>query len=129
MSVAAFSGLVVSMGKSSTFQFAGPVTIVTTTGSQRLTGAAVASLATTASGNFFIGYGLCYQSNAGGAVTNFVGGNWVDSNIALNNLRSYSAAASTIPGPGTWKVGFCIMNPSFNVDNNDYVNGWVMVTN
>jgi hypothetical protein len=49
---------------------------------------------------------------------------------------TYSAAGSVVvPTAGAWTVGLCIANQTNGVANpspisaNDYVNGWVQVTN
>jgi hypothetical protein len=119
-------------GGSAVYVFAGPTAIVTTTASQRLTGAAEAALSSStasASTGQAVRFGLCYQPNTGGTVVNFAG-----SNYSLGTVfpvqRTFAAAASVVPGAGTWTVGFCVRNSlSASLDNNDYVNGWVQVTN
>jgi hypothetical protein len=71
---------------------------------------------------------LCYQMS-GGAITNFTGFSYSD--VYVTSDRSlYTVTASKAPGAGTWTVGACVHN--FNaaaLSNNDYVNGWMMVTN
>ena len=44
---------------------------------------------------------------------------------------SWTAAASVVPGAGAWNVGFCVRNlgGAIAISNNDYVNGWVQITN
>jgi hypothetical protein len=73
-------------------------------------------------------YDLCFQPNAGGALTNFTGGNY-SIGQATTVRHTFTAAASVRPGVGTWKVGYCTFTQGAALDNNDYVNGWVMVTN
>jgi hypothetical protein len=131
VATAAFSGFVSAIaGNSAAYVFAGPTAQVTTTMGQRLTGAAEAPIAlATASPQQNARYGLCYQPSGGGALTNFVGFNF--SIGQFTTLRtSWAAAASTVPGAGTWNVGFCVLNEGANqISNNDYMNGWVQVTN
>ncbi len=126
-----FSGPVASIaGSSFVYVFAGGTVTVTTTASQRLTGAAVVSLGSTASGTGqLIDYGLCYQPSTGGAIANFMGANYA-SGVVYPDSRTFAAAASVLPGAGTWKVGFCVRNGygSNAIDNNHWVNGWVQVT-
>jgi hypothetical protein len=126
-----FNGLVSTMvGNTLGYVFAGPTATVTTTASQRLTGAAEASLGSSASGSGqWFNYGLCYQPSAGGTITNFAGANF-STGLAYTPPRTFAATASVVPGAGTWKVGFCVENyHANNMDANGNTNGWVQVTN
>ena len=110
--------------------FVGNTATVTTTASQRLTGAAeVPTLsAASTSGQSFV-YGLCYQPSSGGMLFNFAGSNYSTGRM-YPEPRTFAAAASVVPGAGTWKVGFCVNNNSgANQIDTGYVNGWVQVTN
>jgi hypothetical protein len=115
------------------YVFAGPTTTITTLENQRVTGAASAPLAHTLIMNppRQFRYGLCFQPADGGALTNFAGDNY--SVGELNNFRtSWTASATRVPGAGTWNVGFCVAsatNVPVMYNDNDFVNGWVMVTN
>ena len=109
------------------YQFAGPTATVTTAAGQRMTGAATSVLGKTSTGTDIFRYGLCYQLLSGGSIINFVGSNYTQTQMDNVLRQDFSAAASTVPGAGTWKVGFCTFNV-FDIDNNDYVNGWVMVS-
>jgi len=75
-------------------------------------------------------YDLCYQNNAGGALVNFTGGNFSIGQFTTNRF-AWTAAGSVVPGAGTWKVGFCVLNNggAIAISNNDFVNGWVQITN
>ena len=42
--------------------------------------------------------------------------------------ETYAAAASKVLPPGTFNVGMCVRNNGSSTINNNYVNGWVMVT-
>ena len=127
-----FSGYVGSniAGSSSAWVFAGPSTQVTLSTGQRITGSAVGVLALS-SGTAAqpVNVGLCYQPSSGGAISNFVGLN--DTRTIVGDRRdTISAAASVAPAAGTYNVGFCVHNVGpAALTNNDYVNGWVMVTN
>ena len=118
-------------GSSSAYVFAGGTADVTTTASQRLTGAASLLLgsALSAGGQLF-DYGLCYQPSGGGTITNFMGANYA-SGIVYPDSRTFAAAASVVPGAGTWTVGFCVRNSygANAIGTNHWVNGWVQVTN
>lgn len=132
LSVNTFAGFsnIPDTGGITTYAFNGATATVTTTSSQRLTGAATASLGKSAAGSGQIGYGLCYQPNAGGPLVNFVGGAYIIGQVDGSNVRrDYSAAATVVPGAGTWKVGFCVGTNGFNLDANDFTNGWVIVSN
>jgi hypothetical protein len=127
--IASFAGLVPSIqGNSSKYVFAGPSASVSTDANDRLTGAATAPLGlSTGSQNADIG--LCYQSTlAGSPLVNFVGGNF--SVHSFNTTRrTYTASATTVPGAGNYNVGMCVRNngPS-PINNNNLLNGWVMVS-
>jgi hypothetical protein len=82
-----------------------------------------------ATGNQFFRYGVCYQPAGGGAMTNFAGDNFSIGQVTTTR-HEWTAAATVVPGAGTWNVGFCVRNDGpTSIVNNDYVNGWVMVTN
>ena len=113
------------------YVFVDATATVTTTASQRLTGAAEVPLesAASTSGQAF-DYGLCYQASGGGAVINFAGTLTYSTSAVFPDRRTFAAAASVVPGAGTWKVGFCVRNGNANaITYADYVNGWVQVTN
>lgn len=133
VAIAGFGGGIgsITTPASNAYLFAGPQAVVTTTGTQRLTGAAEAPLALGSGGPTTFRYGLCYMNNAGGTVLNFVSFNYSIGELTTDRI-SWAAAASTVPGPGTWRVGFCLASQTgaaLTINDNDYVNGWVMVTN
>ena len=108
------------------FLFMGPTVLVATLSGQHLTGAAMVPLGATATVQ--IQLDLCYQPSGGGAIINFAGGNY--SYIQVGTVRvGHSVAGTTVPGPGTWNVGACVRGGSASINNNDYVNGWIQVTN
>jgi hypothetical protein len=118
-------------GHASEFVFAGPTVIITTTGTQRITGVVQAPLGALVAGDASFEYDLCYRMlGTTSAPVNFSGTN--DSAAGFNSTAgrfSFTAAASTVLGTGRWEVGFCIFNTSLiNLDSNDNVNGWFMVT-
>ncbi len=135
VTTATFAGAVPSIAGAVALVFAGPTATVTTTAGQRLTATAVAPL----------GFGagalpstalvdVCYRPQAGGNLINFAAGNYAEHRFVAER-RGYSAAGSVVPGAGTWLVGLCLANatgaganPSA-ISDNDYVNGWVQVTN
>ncbi|MDX6690130.1 MAG: hypothetical protein QOG15_1587 [Solirubrobacteraceae bacterium] len=109
------------------WQFLGNQVTVTTTAAQRLTAAAMVPLATTGTPQT-IQLDICYQPNAGGALNAFSGAAF--SLVAVTQTRIAQAVAGmVVPGSsGTWKVGVCAQT-SVALDNNDFVNGYVQVTN
>ncbi|NUN14105.1 MAG: hypothetical protein HUU55_10775 [Myxococcales bacterium] len=126
-----FVGVVPAItGNSSVYVFAGPTATVTTTAGQRLTGAAEAPVGlTVGAASQTAQIGLCYRPQSGGTLVNFVGGGYSIHSMFAER-RCYSVSATTVPGAGTWQVGMCIMNNGqATISNNDYVNGWVQVTN
>ena len=118
-------------GGTAAWTFVGTTSTLTTAAGERLTGIGEAPLGskTSTSGQAF-DYGLCYQPTAGGAVVNFVGSWLYSTGTLFPDRRTYAAAASVVPGAGTWRVGFCVRNPlGHAIDNNDFADGWVQVTN
>ena len=132
VSISGFSGPIADIPPSggSGYVFAGPPTSVSITSStQKITGSAVAMLALTAqSPTQDIITGLCFQG-ANGVIANFVGLDYTQAKITTT-LLPYSAAATIANlSPGTYNVGFCVLNSGVNtVGVTDYVNGWIMVT-
>jgi len=126
-----FSGSIGIVDVGAEWVFAGATVNVTTTATQRITGAAQAPLGTSStSANASFSYDLCYGS--GSILTNFSGSSSSQASVSSTAGRvSFTAAASVTPGDGTWMVGYCILNfgaGTVALDNNDIVNGWVVVT-
>lgn len=112
---------------SSVYVFAGPTVSITITSPSILTGAASAPLGTASGTATNVRVGLCYQQGTG-TITNFVGGNY--SIVEIDTTRATaSASASVLLPAGTYTVGFGVQNGGTVVINdNDWVNGWIMVT-
>lgn len=129
VAVGSFAGQIGAIAdNSSQFVFAGPTATVMTNPWQKLVGSASAALAAYSTSANRFGYGLCYQSSAGGTIRNFADAFLIGTKST--QLQSWAATATATPGVGTWKVGFCVQNLiSGALDNNDYVTGWVMVVN
>jgi hypothetical protein len=127
-----FGGLVSAItGNSLAYVFAGGTVLVTTTATQRLTGAAEAPMglaAGAAAQTAFID--LCYQPAAGGALSNFSGG-FYSIHRMVAERRAYTAVGTVVPGAGSWNVGLCVRNGGggATISDNDYTNGYVQVTN
>jgi len=130
VTVAAFNGFAATLApNSSVYVFVGATTTVTiTSASQKLVASASASLGLSA-GITFANLGICYRLGAG-AIINFVGTNYINSTISANKIP-YSVS-STVTGlaPGTYTIGFGVWNTGAAfINNNDFVNGWVMLVN
>jgi hypothetical protein len=109
------------------FDFVGGTTSVVLTGAAHISGAAALSLGI-AAGSTSVATDLCYKLGSG-PVTNFEPSNYVSSLITAPQV-SVAAAGSVSLAAGSYTVGACVSNqgPS-DLDANDYVSGWVMVTN
>ena len=130
ISVTGFAGPIAAIsGSSVVYVFAGPTATVSTSSTQRLVGTAAAPLAIFGGVPQDFRFGLCYQSTTGGNPINFFGVS--ESQGQITTVRqSWTAVGTVVPGAGTWRVGFCVLNSGSNpINNNDDVNGWVMVTN
>ncbi|WP_374087458.1 DNRLRE domain-containing protein [Methylomicrobium lacus] len=114
------------------FTFHGPLAEVTITDTQYITSTITASLKTSAAySHADFRANICYQLQPSGTVTPFVA-NGFQLHTATPTGVSFSLAQSALPRiAGMYKVGFCSFNLSTTtpIDNNDYLQGWVMVTN
>jgi hypothetical protein len=140
VTIQTFLGLISIIWNSTSFNgdwvFAGPTASVTTTTVQRMTASAEAPMALGAGGNAVTAgsiqdaaVDMCYQASGGGLLTNFSGFRYSLSQFGTVRIP-YAAAGSVVPGAGTWNVGVCVNNKGpIAISNNDFVNGWVMVTN
>jgi hypothetical protein len=108
--------------------FVGPTVQLTIAAGQRITGSAVAALGLNSGGPVTVWTDLCYQFATGGNIYEFIEYGFLDIVITTNRI-TYTAVGSVAPGAGTFKIGFCAVNPGATaIDHNDYVNGWVIVT-
>jgi hypothetical protein len=119
-------------GGGAPWTFIGPTVSVPVAAGQRVTGSAVAVLGTSPQNPQVanpVSFSLCIQIGGAGAIDSFYSGNFTDAQVSIR--QSYAAAASTVPGAGNHKIGYCVKNKSTNValTANEYVNGWVMVSN
>ena len=130
LSVHAFQGAIGNVTISAgDYAFLGPTVNVAVGAGQRLTGAVSAALGKSAAGSIIAAIGMCYKSPANPAPVNFAGNNYVAAIIEGGVSRHpYSASASTMPGAtAIYAVGLCI-NGTATLDSNDFVNGWVIVS-
>lgn len=129
VAIQGFSGFIPTIpGSASGYAFVGPTTSVTLTSTQRLTGSASAVLGLSTGGPQAINIGMCYQQGAG-TINNFYGANYMAPYATTSRLLM-TAPATAFLAAGTYNVGFCVFNNgALALSNNDYVNGWVMVSN
>ena len=131
--VLGFSGLVNSInGLNSSYVFAGPTAVITITStSQSIIAVASAPLGLANGGPQAADIGMCYRLGTTGTITNFVSVSF-SSHSVTSDKRNYTGSA-TVTGlpPGTYYIGLGVRNDggAIAISNNDYVNGWVMVTN
>jgi hypothetical protein len=123
------TGLITSVpAADNVWQFLGPQAgAVVTTATQRLTASAMVPIATTGTPQK-IELDICFQNkDTGGTLSPFaVGGS---SLVAVGASRiSHAVAGTIVPGAGTWRVGACAQT-KVALDDNDFVNGYVQVTN
>ena len=116
-------------GNSGSYVFAGPPVQVTTTATQtRVTGSAVAGLGLNTGNPQFADVGMCFQPAAGGTLVNFYGSGF-GTYFFTTARDTFSSTATKVLSPGSYKVGMCVRNNGGNtLNNNGYVNGWVMVS-
>ncbi len=109
--------------------FVGPTTSVTVTSpDQLLVGSAMVPVAANAPGQ--VALDLCRQTNGSGFLTNFSFSNF--SLTEVDTTRTAQAVSATNrPGPGTYTVGVCAFTntTAVTLNDNDFVNGWVMAVN
>jgi hypothetical protein len=125
-------------GNSSEYVFAGPSAELTLKGGERLTGAASAPMGLSKDApRQTADVGLCYQlivsrAHPAGKVRNFVGANF-SAHLFTATRATYSATATIGPDPalvpGIYRVGMCVRNNGNSaINDNNFVNGWVRVT-
>lgn len=129
MGVYPFGGPVGTISAGATdWVFAGPTVSLTVAAGQKLVGSAQVPLGKTTATRQSFAYGLCYRT--GTTMTNFLGYSYSIAEIDSSPRRPYAAAASASPAAGTYTVGYCVRNGGADpLDNNDYVSGWVLLTN
>ena len=127
VSTARFTGLMNTLFVSGSYTFMGPTTTVTVGAGQRMTGSAMAPIGVNA-GAATVQLDLCYRtSGTSDALTGFNGAEY--SVVEVSTVRvSYAVTGTVVPGPGTWEVGVCAITDA-NLNDNNFVNGYVQVTN
>ncbi|WP_206212307.1 hypothetical protein [Wenzhouxiangella sp. XN79A] len=126
--LAGFAGGTIS-GSAAAYVFVGQTRQVVLAAGQTMIAAAEAALSTS-SGVARARIGMCWQRDGMGSLTNFAGGRYMVAEI--DTTRTPVGASAQVSGlaSGTYTVGFCVLNSSATaINDNDYVNGWVIVTN
>jgi hypothetical protein len=113
------------------FQFMGPTaTVTTSSNSQKITGSGSAAIATSTGVATGVLTGLCYRVTGGSTISNFANASYEIVEVGTTRTPVAVSASVTNLAPGTYDVGMCIRNTSAVViDDNDYINGWFIVTN
>jgi hypothetical protein len=106
----------------------GPYRTISIQDKQRVVGFGSAVFGTT-SGTSRISVSLCYAKSGSSALVAFAGNNHLTADADTSRGTFSVAASGTLPA-GTYSVGYCVMNRGTElIDNNDYVNGWMIVVN
>jgi hypothetical protein len=110
------------------WQFFGPVRTVTVVEGQKIIATGTAVLGTS-SGTTRAAIAICHQVSSNGPIVPFVGDNHL--NVEIDAVsRPYAASGTIAPLPGTYAVGYCLVNSGREViGKNNYINGWAMTTN
>lgn len=108
------------------WEFFGPTRQVTIGEKQKILGAGTAVFGTS-SGTSRIAISLCYAKKGAEAPVSFAGNNHLIADAGpLRHTFSVSVSAD-LPA-GTYAVGYCVNNRGpQTLNNNDYVNGWVII--
>jgi hypothetical protein len=132
VSVTPFSGVITASiaGSSIVYVFAGSTATVTITAGQKIVACASAPLGVS-TGTATADIGMCYAPfPANTPITNFVGTNY--STVEISTTRTTYSASASISGlaAGTYSIGFGLRNTGTTaINDNDFLNGWVMVVN
>ncbi|MBX5481309.1 MAG: collagen-like protein [Myxococcaceae bacterium] len=119
-----------NLGAQFQWEFAGPTKQITTTAGQRITGSITAAIGLPPGSSATLAdIDLCLQSGSGSLLL-FSGPLGFKRGQIDETRRFITASNTVVPGAGTWNVGFCVRNLGTTLfSNNDFMNGWLMVTN
>jgi hypothetical protein len=113
---------------SESWQPFGPYRTINVRDKQKIVGFGSAVFGTT-SGKAQIAVSLCYAKSGSPILTAFSGNNHLIAD-AVSSRRTFSVSASGTLPAGSYSVGYCVINRGKqSLDNNNYVNGWIMVVN
>ena len=76
--------------------------------------------------NQSIDYGICYQQPPG-ALNTFQ--TYLTTTVTAVARTPYTATSTAAPGAGTYTVGYCVRNGGNAITSNDWLNGYIMITN
>jgi hypothetical protein len=119
-------------GNDAPWVFVGPTAKVNLTSDQVVSGSLTAVLGVNAGSSAAISVDLCYRPPLSNEVNAFYGSSEVNTQLdGPKRTVTYTSAMGGLLVPATdYTVGLCVRNGSnVNVDQNDYVTGWFMVTN
>ena len=106
----------------------GPYRTINVQDKQRIVGFGSAVFGTS-QGTSRISVSLCYARSGSSALSAFSGNSHLTADAGTSRGTFSVAASGTLPA-GTYSVGYCVMNRGTQlINNNDYVNGWMMVVN
>lgn len=128
LTVAPFAGLIGAVPSDAKWHYIGHSAAVNTDGSQRITVTAAATLGTTGA-PFSFQYDVCYAQLFGAPILMNDPDNRPVGH-AQSHSQVFTVTASVVPPAGGWFVGMCVYsdNPMWSLDNNETMNGYVMVT-
>jgi hypothetical protein len=106
----------------------GPYRTINVQDKQRIVGFGSAVFGTS-SGVSRISVSLCYAKSGTSTLIAFSGNSHLTADADSARHTFAVTASGTLPA-GTYSVGYCVMNRGTQaIDNNDYVNGWMMIVN
>lgn len=106
----------------------GPYREITVENGQKIVGFGSAVFGMS-SGKSTVAISLCYIAVGNRVLTPFLGDKHLVADVDTAR-RTFSVSASGALPAGTYSVGYCVINRgSRSIDNNDYVNGWMLVIN
>ncbi len=106
----------------------GPYRTINVSDKQKIVGFGSAVFGTT-SGTVRIAISLCYAPKGNSVLTAFSGNNHLTADVDSSRHTFSVSASGTLPA-GSYSVGYCVINRGTQtINNNDYVNGWLMVIN
>ncbi len=128
--MARFNGFVSTVAGSATaYEFVGPTTTLVVTAGQRVSGTAAVPLGTS-TGVALLRLGLCHQLSTATTPTNFVGFGYAVVEVDTTCTAQAASGSVVLSTAGSYTVGVCVYNSGAQaLDSNNYLNGWVMVTN
>lgn len=110
------------------WQFFGPTRQITITENQKVIGSGSAVFGTT-SGTSRIAVSLCYLKQGSDVIASLAENNHLIAD-ADSLRRTFALSVSAQLAAGTYSVGYCVNNRGpQTLNNNNYVNGWIIVIN